>query len=107
MGDFGGGFPQQDHHRRGEVYLPSTTPNLVFYIVLAYRPVVYEAELCQRVTQCNSWTFLPSTSFVGLLRMPCTAFVEDLTTVNDAILTSTIQHGRMVVQDEGVCISRH
>lgn len=47
MGNFGGGFPQQNHHRRSEVYLPSTTPDLFFIIVLAYRPVVYEAVLCQ------------------------------------------------------------
>ena len=47
MGDFGGGFPQQDHHRRSDVYLPGTTPGWIFIIVFAYRPVVYEAELCQ------------------------------------------------------------
>lgn len=47
MGNFEGGFPRQDHHRRGKVYLSSTTPNLIFLIVLANRPVVYEAERCQ------------------------------------------------------------
>lgn len=55
MENFRGGFHRQGHHRRSEVYLPSTTPDCVFPIVLAYRPVVYEAEHCQATTKCDSW----------------------------------------------------
>jgi len=55
MGNFEGGFPQQDHHRRSEVYLSSTTPDLIFLRVLADWPVVYKSERCQLERNAANW----------------------------------------------------
>jgi hypothetical protein len=101
MGDFGGGFPQQDHHHRSEVYLPGTTPDLFFIIVLANRPVVHEAVLCRlkrNVTAGLVWSRGRPCDLIRVARHLCRGrkpyHESDATLTPTRALDSTVFSGR-------------
>lgn len=94
-----GGSQKQDHHRRSKVYLPGTTPDLIFPRVLAERPVIYETERCRLRRSVVVGLDCPPQAFET-----CFGFrsVPDAggPTTSDASSDPTLSHAHMVISTD-------